>query len=102
MDDVLHEWLIAHVAPDQIIASYSELDLMHAAIRSGQGLGISNVKLAETDEAMLPCFDQIDDLTVPHVMLISPDAYRRSEVKAFTKYFAPRYARIFKTKPRAG
>ena len=97
-----HEWLTRHVAPDQIVASYSELDLMHAAIRSGQGLGISNVKLAENDQALIRCFDEIEDLSAPHLMLISPDAYRRPEVKAFARFFAPRYASIFKTKPRAG
>ena len=29
-------------------------------------------------------------------MLISPKAYKRAEVKEFTKFFAPRYATIFK------
>ena len=31
-----------------------------------------------------------------HLMLISPKAYKRAEVKEFTKFFAPRYATIFK------
>lgn len=33
---------------------------------------------------------------IHNVMLISPDAYRRPEVKEFTKFFAPRYAAIFR------
>ena len=94
--NVFHEWLIERVRLDQIVATYTELDLMHAAIRSGQGLGISNVKLLETDETLIRCFDEIKELSVPHLMLISPDAYRRSEVESFVKYFAPRYAAIFK------
>ncbi len=97
-DDVasaFHDWLTRNVTPDQIVMSFSELDLMHAAIRSGHGLGISNLKLVESDESLIRCFDEIEELTVPHMMLVAPEAYRRPEVKAFVKYFAPRYAAIF-------
>jgi DNA-binding transcriptional LysR family regulator len=98
-DDVptaFHSWLVRHVSPDQIVMSFNEIDLMHAAIRSGRGLGISNLKLVETDETLIRCFDEIEELSVPQLMLIAPEAYRRPEVKAFTKFFAPRNAAIFK------
>jgi DNA-binding transcriptional LysR family regulator len=98
-DDVpadLHNWLQRHVSPDQIVMSFSEIDLVHAAIKAGHGLGIMNVKLAETDNTIVPCFDAIEELSRPHLMLVAPEAYRRPEVKAFTKFFAPRYAAIFK------
>ncbi len=91
-----HKWLLARISPDQIVMSFGEIDLMHAAMRSGRGLGISNVRLLETDETLIRCFDEIEELTVPHMMLIAPSAYRRAEVKAFTRFFAPRYAAIFK------
>ncbi|NKB54316.1 MAG: LysR family transcriptional regulator [Rhizobiaceae bacterium] len=91
-----HRWLLERVSPDQIVMSFREVDLMHAAMRSGRGLGISNVKLVESDDTLIRCFDEIEELTVPHMMLIAPAAYRRPEVKAFVKYFAPRYAAIFK------
>lgn len=94
--NVFHDWLVRHVAPEQIIMSFSEMDLMLAAIRSGHGLGISNVKLVETDDSFIRCFDEISELSAPHLMLISPEAYRRPEVRAFTKYFAPRYAALFR------
>lgn len=93
--NAFHEWLLRHVAPEQIVASYSELELMHAAIRSGKGLGISNIKLVGSDQTLLRCFDEIEELAAPHLLLISPEAYRRSEVRAFVKFFAPRYAAIF-------
>ncbi|WP_298558288.1 LysR family transcriptional regulator [uncultured Aliiroseovarius sp.] len=98
-DDVpnsFQKWLDRNVTPEQIVATYSELDLMHAAIRSGQGLGISNVKLVETDDTLIRCFDEIEELRAQHLILVSPDAYRRPEVKAFMKFFAPRYAAIYK------
>jgi DNA-binding transcriptional LysR family regulator len=93
---ILHEWLLRHVTSDQIILSFSEIELMHAAIKAGHGLGIMNVKLAEDDKDLLRCFDAIEELSSEHIILVSPEAYRRSEVKAFTKFFAPRYAAIFK------
>ena len=92
-----HAWLLRHVEPDQIVMKFTELDLMHAALRSGHGLGISNIKLMENDDEVVSCFDEIEHFTVPHNMLISPEAYRRPEVRKFTKYFAPRYAAIFRS-----
>lgn len=94
-----HEWLLRYVSPEQIVMSFSEMGLMEAAIRAGHGLGIMNLKLAEPDEAagtLLRCFDPPEEMSSQHLMLISPDAYRRPEVKEFTKFFAPRYAAIFK------
>ncbi|WP_406650566.1 LysR substrate-binding domain-containing protein [Aliisedimentitalea scapharcae] len=94
--NVFHEWLVRHVSPDQIVMSFSELELMHAAIRAGHGLGISNVKLMETDRTLVRCFDEIKELAAPHMLLAAPQAYKRPEIKAFIKFFAPRYAAIFK------
>jgi DNA-binding transcriptional LysR family regulator len=93
------EWLLRQVSPEQIVMSFSEIELMDAAIRAGHGLGVMNVKLAEPDEVagtLIRCFDPPEEMSAQHLMLISPDAYRRPEVKAFTKFFAPRYARIFR------
>lgn len=59
-------------------------------------LGFCNLKFAESDDALIRCFDEIEELTVPHMMLAAPEAYRRPEVKAFTKFFAPRYAAMFR------
>ncbi|MFC3616753.1 LysR family transcriptional regulator [Lutimaribacter marinistellae] len=94
--NVFHKWLLSHVAEEQIVMSFTELELMNAAIRSGHGLGINNVKLVETDDTFIRCFDEISELSAPHLMLISPEAYRRPEVKEFTKFFAPRYAALYR------
>jgi DNA-binding transcriptional LysR family regulator len=93
------DWLLRHVSRDQIVMSFSEIDLMAAAIRAGHGLGIINLKLAEAEEAagrLIRCFDPPEELSAQHLMLIPPNTYRRPEVKEFTKFFAPRYAAIFK------
>ncbi len=91
-----HDWLIRYAEPDQIRQTYSEIDLMHAAIRSGHGLGIMNVKLAESDDTLIQCFAPLEEMNSEHLMLIAPEAYRRPEVKAFAKFFAPRYAAVFR------
>lgn len=93
---VYNDWLAAHVRPDQIRQTFTEIHMMHAAIRAGHGLGIMNVKLAEGDETLIQCFAPPEELFSEHLMLIAPEAYRRPEVKAFVKFFAPRYAAIFR------
>nr|WP_282449304.1 LysR family transcriptional regulator [Roseibium sp. CAU 1639] len=93
---VMHSWLLDHVAPEQIALSFSEFELMHAAIQSGMGLGILNLKLVEQDTDLVRCCDPIEELSAEHLMLISKQAYKRPEVRQFTKFFAPRYTALFK------
>ena len=93
---LIDDWLTARVPEDRIVLRCAEIDVMHAAIRAGQGLGIVNVRMAESDPAYLQCFDPLPELESRHLMLISPEAHRRPEVRAFTKFFAPRYAAIYK------
>lgn len=93
---VFDEWLRQHVPDEQIIMSFGEIDLMHAAIRAGHGLGIINVRLAEAEEQLIRCFEPIEEFASQHLILVAPEAYRRAEIRTFTKFFAPRYANIFK------
>lgn len=98
-DDVppaFHNWLVRHAAPDQIVMTFTEIELMHSAARAGQGLGLMNMRQVEGDPSLICCFDPPDELSAEHVLLVSPDAYRRAEVREFTKFFAPRYAALFK------
>ncbi|MEM7320432.1 MAG: LysR family transcriptional regulator [Pseudomonadota bacterium] len=90
-----HDWLVRNVSQNQIVLSCSEFDLMQASIRAGHGLGLLNVRLAQFDDGLIRCFDDIEELSRPNLMLISPEAYRRRQVKAFVKFFAPRYAQTF-------
>ena len=94
----LHDWIAHQVSAKQIVMSFSEPELIQASIRAGHGLGLVNLRLASFDHGLIRCFGPIEELSRPNMMLIAPDAYRRPEVKAFTKFFAPRYAAIFKIK----
>ncbi len=99
-DDVgsdLYEWIVDRVSPGQISEPFSDLDMLHAAIKAGHGLGLVHARWADTDSAFLRCFDNIPELARSVLMLIAPEAYRRPEVKAFCKFFAPRYAATFDT-----
>lgn len=93
---VLQDWLLRHVPESQIVQVFGEIDLLDAAIASGRALGVQNMRLAADTPGIAPCFDPIAELEMQHLMLISPQAYRRPEVKAFTKFFAPRYAAMYR------
>lgn len=92
----LDDWLAAHVAPEQVVMSFAEIDLMDAAIVAGRGLGLMNLRMAERHPTLIRCFDPIEELSSRHLLLVSPEAWRREEVRAFTRFFAPRYAAIFR------
>jgi len=95
-NNVSYDWLMRRVAPGTVVRTYAEFDLMAAALKAGLGLGILNMRMAETDPLLVRCSDPIEELDQEHLMLVSPEAYRRPEVKEFTRFFAPRYASIFK------
>lgn len=95
----LHDWLTHYVPEDKLARIYSETSLMYAAVYAGQGLGLLNLRLIAAKEkagAVIRCFEPPAALNAEHMVLIAPDAYRRAEVKAFAKYFIPRYAALFK------
>ncbi len=91
----LHDWLVPRVKPEQIASSASSVDAQITAIQSGLGAGLLNVGLASGLENLVACFDPPEELTTPHWLLVSPEAWRRPEVKAFVKFFAPRYSAVF-------
>jgi DNA-binding transcriptional LysR family regulator len=89
-------WLREHVPNARIVQTFTEHELMDEAVAEGQGLGVLNVKSCEGDAKYVRCFDPIEDFKQEHVLLVAPEAYRRAEVKAFVKFFAPRYAAIYR------
>ena len=91
-----HRWLSAHVDEEQILQTYQEVELALSAVRSGRAIGINNVRLMRQYPECIQCFDPIEELDAEHLILISPEAYRRPVEKAFTKVFAPRYAALFR------
>ncbi|SMX40451.1 hypothetical protein MAA8898_02140 [Maliponia aquimaris] len=64
--------------------------------RSRRWRGILNLRLALGIGGLARCFDPIAELDAEHLLLVSPEAWRRREVKEFVTFFAPRYAAIFR------
>ena len=95
----INEWLLARIDPSQIVCRCAEADAMLAAIRAGLGIGPLTLSLAADDEDLLCCFDPPDGTSINTWLVVSPDAYRRPEVKAFVSFFAPRFRAIFAQRP---
>jgi DNA-binding transcriptional LysR family regulator len=96
---VFIDWMLRFAPPEAIVRTFSEVALVVAAIRSGQGLGVENLRMAAKDEAegrLIRCFDPPEALRAPHMVLIPPQAWRRPEVRAFAEFFIPRYAARFR------
>ena len=95
----IHSWFLKYVTEDQISRNFHDYNLLTAALLAGQGLGVMNLKQIEAQERdgkILRCFEPPDELTSEHMILVAPDAYERLEVRRFVKFFAPRYAALFK------
>ena len=69
---------------------------MNAEIRAGRALGVINLRMARDYPELIQCMEPPRALDTDHVILVSPEAWRRPEVKAFVKFFAPRYAARFR------
>ncbi len=104
MPPVHHDWLLKFVDESDIWRTYSEILVLDAAILSGQGIGVRNVRMSLPDVQagrLVACFDPPEELDAPQVLLVSPEAWRRPEVKAFVKFFTPRYKSLFPDLPAA-
>lgn len=99
MPPIFDRFLRRYVPDAAIVQTFSEIGMLDAAVRSGQGIGVQNLRFAEDEEKageLVRCFAPPDELTARHLLLVAPDAYRRPEVKAFVTFFAPRYAALFR------
>ena len=90
------DWFRARLAPGQLVHTFKEIDLMLAAMRSGTGLGLGNVRFLDADPGLVRASPPVPELDAEHLILVSPEAHRRPEVRAFLKFFAPRYRAIFR------
>ena len=92
----VNEWLIDRIDSSQIVSRCSDPEAMIAAIKAGIGIGVVTTSMAADDPGLIRCFAPPDGTSSTSWFLVSPDAYRRPEVKAFTAFFAPRYQAMFR------
>ncbi len=93
---MISKWIMTHADPKRVVVTTAEHTIAHATIKAGRGVGVENLRMARSYADLELCFGPIPELAMPHMILVNPDAYRRAEVKAFVKYFAPRYAALFR------
>ncbi|MCB1460665.1 MAG: LysR family transcriptional regulator [Nitratireductor sp.] len=95
----VNEWLMDRIDNSQIVSRCTEVEGIIAAIRIGIGIGVVNTSLANDDGTLIRCFPPPAGIFAHSWLVISPEAYKRPEVKAFSAFFAPRYKAIFKAGP---
>ena len=93
----VYDWLLARITPDQIVSRVSDPEAIIAAVRAGLGIGPVPTTLAE-DAGLKRCFPPPEGTSVAGWLVMSPEAWRRPEVKAFAKFFVPRF-RSYIAKP---
>ncbi|SLN43206.1 hypothetical protein ROA7023_01759 [Roseisalinus antarcticus] len=64
---------------------------MIAALKTGIGIGPVPTSLAHDQPGLIRCFDPPEGTDTSSWLVISPEAWRRPEVKAFSAFFAPRF-----------
>lgn len=92
----LNTWLLERIAPEQIVARCEDTEAVTASVEAGLGIGPVPVTLALDYPSLVRCFDPPDGTDVTSWLVISPDAYQRPEVRAFAKFFAPRFRAAYK------
>lgn len=92
----LNHWLTARISPDQIVARCGDAESVTASIEAGLGIGPVTVAFATDYPSLVRCFDPPEGTDTTSWLVISPDAYRRPEVRAFAEFFAPRFRAAYK------
>jgi DNA-binding transcriptional LysR family regulator len=92
----INDWLLARIDRSQIVTTCADISSMIATVQSGLGIGMVPTSMATDEMGLVRCFPSPEGTSTPTRLLISPQAYRRPEVKAFSTFFAPRYAAMFK------
>lgn len=93
---LLNKWLLDRISPDQIVARSGDVESVTASIEAGLGIGPTPVAFAMEYSSLVRCFDPPEGTDVHSWLLVSPEAYRRPEVRAFTEFFAPRFRTAYK------
>lgn len=92
----MNQWLLARIDPSQIVSRCTDVEGMVAAVGAGLGIGPVATSLARDHGGLVRCFEPPEGTAVASWLVISPDAWRRPEVKAFAAFFVPRYRAIFR------
>lgn len=88
---LLQQWLMDRISPDQIVSKGGDAESVTASIEAGLGIGPVTIAFAADYPSLVRCFDPPSGTDVKSWLVVSPEAYKRPEVRAFTAFFAPRF-----------
>lgn len=91
----LNGWLLDRISPDQIVARCGDVESVTASIEAGLGIGPCTVAFATDYPSLVRCFDPPEGTDVHSWLAISPEAYKRPEVRAFAAFLAPRFRKAY-------
>lgn len=86
----IHAWLMDRIDPGQIVSRVSDVEAMVAPVGAGLGIGTVPTTLAR-EAGLVSCFPPPAGTEVPSWLAMSPAAWKRPEVKAFARFFVPRF-----------
>lgn len=86
-----NEWLLERVPNENVVASCGEMLAMSTHVKLGLGIGLLPTRYQLSNPELVHCHELPKGTGAVIWLLVNPVSYERSEVKAFTKFFAPRY-----------
>jgi DNA-binding transcriptional LysR family regulator len=93
---LLNTWLLERISPDQIVTRGGDAEAVTTSIDAGLGIGPVTIAFATDYPSLVRCFDPPPGTDVSSWLLMSPDAYRRPEVREFATFFAPRFRAAYR------
>lgn len=90
-----NEWLMRYITPSQVVSYCPDIESALTAAKAGFGIAGLSVSIARHEADLVKCMDLPEELFFNSWLVISPQAYRRPEVKAFSAFFAPRFRALF-------
>lgn len=91
-----NQWLLARVTESQIVMTCPDVLAMASNVKLGIGAGVLPTRFKTGNSNMVHLFELPEGTGSIVWLLVNPNAYKRPEVRAFTKFFAPRYAEYYR------
>jgi len=93
----VYNWLLERISLDQIVGRFSDPESIVPAVRAGLGLGVVPMTLAE-EAGLVRCFPPPEGTAMAGHLVMTPEAWRRPEAKAFAGFFVPRFRSYIRKK----
>ncbi|NNF72564.1 MAG: LysR family transcriptional regulator [Rhodobacteraceae bacterium] len=93
----LNRMVLERIDPAQIVSRCTDVEAQMSAVKAGFGVGVLPTPMAEKDATLIRCFPPPEGTATASWLIMSPEAYKRPMVKAFSAFFATRFKALFKS-----